>query len=130
MTVGLAGPVMFYVIDHVRLQVDGVATDPHWEASHYQFIAELGLHLILLGLVSSSVFTGRRLTTWMAGLAAVVMGSASVVFPKQTSSLGIGWGVALAAWGLVFIGLGESENRRIGEPDQTEATVTAKEAMR
>ena len=110
MTVVLAVPVLLYVLDHIGLQLDGVATDPHWESSHYQFIAEFGLHLILLGFVSSTVFTGRRLTTWMAGLSAVVMGSASVVFSDQTSSLGVGWGVALLIWGLAFIGFGGYPN--------------------
>ncbi|HEX6222645.1 MAG TPA: hypothetical protein VF115_16265 [Acidimicrobiia bacterium] len=117
LTVALAVPVMFYVFDHVGLQASGVATDPHWEGSHYQFVAELGLHLILLGIVTSSVFTGRRITAWMTGLAAAVMGSASVVFPDQTSSLGIGWGLALAVWGLVFIAISESEGRKDGTSD-------------
>lgn len=111
LTVALAVPVMFYVFDHVGLQANGVATDPHWEGSHYQFVAELGLHLILLGIVTSSVFTGRRITAWMTGLAAAVMGSASVAFPNQTSSLGVGWGLVLAVWGLVFIAISEFESR-------------------
>lgn len=111
LTVALAIPVMFYVFDQVGLQANGVAADPHWEDSHYQFVAELGLHLILLGIVTSSVFTGRRITVWMTGLAAAVMGAASFVFPDQTSSLGVGWGLVLAVWGLAFIAIGEFESR-------------------
>ena len=49
------------------------------------------------------------------------MGLASVVFPNQASSLGIGWGLALAPWGLVFIGVAESEDRRT-EPSASNAT--------
>lgn len=111
LTVTMAIPMMFRVFDHVGLQIDGVASDPHWEGSHYQFVAEFGLYLILQGIATSSAFTGRRITAWMTGLAAAVMGSASVVFPDQTSSLGIGWGLALAIWGLVFIVVSESESR-------------------
>jgi hypothetical protein len=130
LTAALAVPVLIYVFDHVNLQVNGVATDPHWESSHYQFIAEFGLHLILLGCVASTVFTGRRLTTWMAGLAAVVMGSASVVFSEQTSSLGIGWGLALAVWGLAFIVVGRSDSQRGGTSDPSEGkTAPATESM-
>jgi hypothetical protein len=76
------------------------------------------------------VFTGRRLTTWMAGLAAVVMGSASVVFSEQTSSLGIGWGLALAVWGLAFIVVGRSDSQRGGTSDPSEGkTAPATESM-
>lgn len=130
LTVALAVPMMFYVFDHVGLQANGVAPDPHWEGSHYQFVAELGLHLILLGIVTSSTFTGRRITAWMAGLAATVMGSASVAFPNQTSSLGIGWGLALALWGLVVIAIGEFESRpgRSSDPSQ-EMSAPAAESM-
>jgi hypothetical protein len=117
LTVALAGPMMFYVFDHVGLQANGVATDPHWEDSHYQLVAELGLHLILLGIVTASLFSGRRITAWMTGLGAAVMGSASLVFPDQTSGLGIGWGLALACWGLVFIVVSESEIRGNGSSD-------------
>lgn len=114
LTVVLAVPLLLYVFDQIGLQANGVATDPHWEGSHYQFAAELGLQLILLGFVSSSAFTGRRITMWMTGLAATVMGLASVVLKSQTSSLGMGWGLALIVWGLVFIVAGESEIRSTG----------------
>lgn len=120
LTVAMAVPMLFHIFDHVGLQASGVATDPHWEGSHYQFVAELGLHLILLGIVSSSTFTGRRVTMWMTGLAAAVMGSAWAVFPDQTSSLGIGWGLPLALWGLVFIAIGEFESRRGRPSDKTQ----------
>ena len=99
----LAVPVVVYAIDQVRLQVGGVAADPHWAGSHYQFVGEFGIHLILLGLISTTEFTGRRITAWMAGLSASLMGAASVVFPDQVSSLGVTWGAALAAWGVFFI---------------------------
>ncbi len=122
LTVVLAAPLMFYVLDQVGLQANGVAADPHWEGSHYQFAAELGLHLILLAIVASSVFNGRRITAWMAGLAAAVMGTASVMFPDQTSSLGIGWGLALVLWGIAFIVTSESENRTSGPPDAGKTT--------
>lgn len=129
LTGALAVPVLSYVFDHVSLQANGGSPDPHWESSHYQFVAELGLHLILLGLVSSSVLTGRRLTTWMTGLAAVVMGSGSAVFSNQASSLGVGWGLALALWGSFFIAVGalESRDRRPNRPEGR--SVLADESM-
>ena len=131
LTVAMAIPMLVYVFDHVSLQLSGVSADPHWEASHYQFVAEFGLHLVLLGLVSSSALTGRRLTNWMTGLAAIAMGSASAMFSTQTSSLGIGWGVALAVWGLFFIGVGESETQHGGASDQAkQKAVTAEETVK
>lgn len=103
LTAVVAVPMVFYVLDQVGLQISGADADPHWAGSHYQFAGEFGIHLVLLGLVSSTAFTGRRVTAWMAGLSALLMGAASVVFPDQTSSLGIVWGAALVAWGLFFI---------------------------
>ncbi len=129
LTVALAVPMLFYVFDHVGLQLNGVATDPHWEGSHYQFVAEFGLQLILLGIVTSSAFTGRRITAWLTGLAAIVMGLASVVFPDQTSSLGIGWGLALVVWGLVFIVAGESESRATGPSDSGRVRATLEDRV-
>lgn len=110
----LVVPMLVYVIDQVGLQVSGVQADPHWAGSHYQFAGEFGVHLIFLGLVSSTEFTGRRVTAWMAGLSALWIGVASVVFPNQVSSLGIVWGAALAAWGLLFIAA--SMDRASGGP--------------
>lgn len=119
LTAVVAVPVAFYVFDQVGLQISGVEADPHWASSHYQFVGEFGIHLILLGLVSSTAFTGRRVTAWMAGLSAVLMGAASVVFPDQTSSLGIVWGAALAAWGLLFIITSERVGGATGAPNRS-----------
>jgi hypothetical protein len=119
LTAVVAVPLVFYVLDQVGLQNSGVDADPHWAGSHYQFAGEFGVHLILLGLVSSTAFTGRRITAWMAGLSALLMGGASVVFPAQTSSLGIVWGAALAAWGLLFITTSERVGSESGAPNSS-----------
>ena len=108
LTAAMAVPYAIYAVQNVDLQIRGVASDPHWAGSHYQFAAELPLQLMLLGLVSSCAYTGRRFTVWLAGLAAVLMGLASVLFPDQTSSLGLAWGMALAAWGVAFVVVGTS----------------------
>ena len=119
LTAVVAVPVVFYVFDQVGSQISGVEADPHWAGSHYQFAGEFGIHLILLAVVSSTAFTGRRVTAWMAGLSALSMGAASVVFPDQTSSLGIVWGAALAAWGLAFIVTSERAGGETGAPNRS-----------
>lgn len=103
LTAVVAVPMAFYVVDQIGLQVSGIEADPHWAGSHYQFAGEFGLHLILLSLVSSTAFTGRRVTAWMAGMSALLMGAASLVSPDQASSLGTVWGPVLAAWGVFFV---------------------------
>lgn len=108
LTAAMAVPYGFYAVQNVSMQLSGVPSDPHWAGSHYQFVAEFPFHLILLGLVSSTALTGRGITIWMAGVSAVLMGLASVVFPGQTSSLGVAWGLALVAWGVAFIVVGRS----------------------
>jgi hypothetical protein len=106
LTAAMAVPYAFYAVQNVGLQMNGVPSDPHWAGSHYQFAAELGFQLILLGLVSSTAFTGRKFTIWLAGLASVLMGFASMLFPDQTSTLGPAWGMALVAWGIAFVATG------------------------
>jgi hypothetical protein len=117
LTAVVAVPLVFYVLDQIGLQKSGIEADPHWAGSHYQFAGEFGVHLILLGVVGSTAFTGRRVTAWMAGVSALFMGAASAVFPDQTSSLGIVWGLALATWGLLFILTSERVDGEIGAPD-------------
>lgn len=119
LTAVVAVPMVFYVLDQVGLQISGVEADSHWASSHYQFAGEFGIHLILLGLVSSTALTGRRVTVWMAGLSALLMGAASVAFPDQTSSLGIALGAALAAWGLLFIITSERVGGETDSPNRS-----------
>lgn len=119
LTAVVAVPMVFYVFDQVGLQIFGMEADPHWAGSHYQFAGEFGIHLILLSLVSSTAFTGTRVAAWMAGLSALLMGAASVVFPDQTSSLGSVWGAALAAWGLLFIITSERGRGETSAPNRT-----------
>lgn len=120
MTLIMGIPMAIYALGQIGLQMGGVATDPHWVDSHYQFAGEFGFHLILVSLVSCTTFTGRRITAWMAGLAALLMGVASMVFPDLTSSLGVGWGLGLAVWGVVFVLM--SERRARGAVMAGEAT--------
>lgn len=124
LTAVVAVPLLFYVADQVGLQSTGVEADPHWAGSHYQFAGEFGIHLILLGFVSSTAFTGRRVTAWMAGLSALLMGIASAVFSDQASSLGLVWGAALAAWGLAFIITSEWVGRDSGAPNRSRRNVS------
>ena len=106
LTAVMAAPMGVYAVRQFDLQAGGAASNPHWDAVHYIFSSEIGFLLILGGVVSASRFTGWRATTWMTGLAAVVLGAISVAFPTQDSSPGIGWGIALALWGVVFIATG------------------------
>jgi hypothetical protein len=107
----MAVPFAIYATREVGLQISGTAADPHWTAVHYIFSAEIGFLLILTGFISSTEFTGRRLTAWMTGLAAVLMGLASVVYSDQASTLGIGWGSALIVWGIAFVVVSEWRQR-------------------
>lgn len=112
LTGAMAVPFAVYATRQVGLQISGVAADPHWTAVHYIFSAEIGFQLMLVGFISCTGLTGRRITAWMTGLAAVLMGLASAVYADQTSTLGVGWGTALAVWGISFIVLSESGRRR------------------
>lgn len=111
LTAVMAVPFAIYATRQMGLQISGVAADPHWTAVHYIFSAEIGFLLILVGFISCTGLTGRRITAWMTGLAAALMGLASAVYADQTSTLGVGWGTALVVWGIAFVVVSESGRR-------------------
>jgi hypothetical protein len=69
----------------------GAAGDPDWSNAHYQMVAEYGLHLMLVGLLSASALLGWRFTGWCTASMAGVMGAGFIVFPHSQSSGGVGW---------------------------------------
>lgn len=103
----------------------------HANEGHYRNLAAFSFIIILLGLLASfrpkdplrhsSRFaresrrvseTSWRLAAWVAGLLPAVVGLASIVLPNAESSLGLFWGLAAIAWGVVFIAVAEVIRRK------------------
>jgi Ca2+/Na+ antiporter len=79
----------------------------------------LAFHLVLIAFISTTAFTGQRLTRWTTGLMAVLMCMVGIMFPDHTSSPGAIGGVLLLVWGALFVVLGlrqgSSENEAASE---------------
>jgi hypothetical protein len=103
LTAAITIPMLFYAVDHVIKQMTGSELNPHWVGLHYEFVAEFGFDILLLALLGSSSLAGWRYSAWSAGVIAAFLAAASIVNPGNSSSLGTGWGLALAIWAIVFV---------------------------
>lgn len=123
-----ATPVIGYAIGQFRLQIN--RADPiHSSSGHYAVMAAGTVSLLLLVVVAALGARGFRVPSWMAGIGAVLLGTLSIVGPADSSSLGIGWGVAAIACGLVVAGLTEWHVRRGGAvADQSKVAIDAHRA--
>lgn len=100
-----AVPLIIYSVNHINLQL--IAVDEHAEFGHYGTMATEAITLLLVGLLASFKTVGWRIPAWGAGFVAIVFGLTSVVFPEQSSSVGLLWGILAIMWGLIFIGVAE-----------------------
>jgi hypothetical protein len=99
-------PVVGYAIGQFRLQIN--RADPiHSSSGHYAVMAAAAISLLLLIVVSALGARGARVPGWTAGLGVIVLGALSIAGPADSSSLGIGWGIAAIAGGIVVVGLTE-----------------------
>jgi hypothetical protein len=100
-----AVPLIIYAVNHINLQ--WIAVDEHAELTHYGMMANMAVTLLLIGLLASFKTVGWPIPAWGAGFVAIVFGLTSVVFPEQSSSVGLLWGILAILWGLTFIGVAE-----------------------
>ncbi len=104
--VGIAAvPLLAFAATDIALQ--GAITDEHSALGHYGFMAALSFTVIGVGLLASLRPVGWRLTAWVAGLLPAFLGLASVIYPDNSSSLGLVWAVAAIAWGALFVAAAE-----------------------
>jgi hypothetical protein len=98
-------PLLAFASTNIGLQ--GTVPDEHAAIGHYGFMAAFGFTAIGLGLLASLRPDGWRLTAWVAGLLPALLGLASLVYPDNSSSLGLVWALAGIAWGVVFVAAAE-----------------------
>jgi hypothetical protein len=110
-----ATPVVGYAYGQFRLQIN--RADPiHSSSGHYAVMAAAAISLLLLVVVSALSARGARVPGWTAGIGVIVLGALSIVGPADSSSLGIGWGIAAIAGGIVVVGLTEWHIRGAAAP--------------
>lgn len=105
-------PLIMLVVDNVRLQASAASADPHWQGLHYQFTAEYGLVLLLLLALGASSLPGRRYSIWCASFMIGLVGAGFLAFPDHPSSEGVGWGIVMIAFAIVYALIGERGHRK------------------
>jgi hypothetical protein len=69
----------------------------------YAEAAALALAVVLVALLASRKPPGWLLPAWSAGTSALVLGTASLLWPAQTGAVSGAWAVATAAWGCALV---------------------------
>lgn len=105
-------PAFLLTISQIRLELNGVPADPHWQGLHYNFMAEFGLHVVLAGLLGASALSGWRYSAWTASFMVALLGMGFTVYPDLPGSQGPGWGVAMIVWAVLYLAVGEMRRRR------------------
>ena len=104
-----AVPFVAYALD-MGAQARDLAGPPH-HVQRFSTMAAMAVAILLTGLLAALRTPGWRIPTWSAGMAAIVFGLASVVFPAQAGAVGRGWGGLAIAGGVLFIAVAEWEGR-------------------
>ena len=73
----------------------------------YAEAAALAMALVAISLLASARTPGWRLTAWGVGIAASILGCASVALPDVPGSIGAPWGVVAAVWGGLLVASAE-----------------------
>ncbi len=100
-----AVPLLAFASTTIRLQA--TVPDAHAAMGHYGFMAAFGVTVIGVGLVASLRPDGWWLPAWVAGLLPALLGLTSVLYPDNSSSLGLVWALAAIAWGVGFVAAAE-----------------------
>lgn len=78
-------------------------------------MAALAIAVVVLGLLAATRPAGWRVPAWSAVASAVLVGSASIVWPELPGSLGQVAGAVAVVWGILFAAFAEWEKRRVPE---------------
>ena len=108
-------PTVALIVSEVGLQASGVEADAHWQGLHYSFMGEYGLVLLLVLALGGSSLPGWRHSVRTGAFLTALLGAGFVAEPDMASSRGVAWGVAMVAFGVVWLILGE--RRRVLEFD-------------
>jgi hypothetical protein len=67
--------------------------------------------------LGASSLPGWRYSVWTGAFLAAVMGMGFIANPDMTSSRGVAWGMAMVAFSVVWLLLGERRQRSIVGPE-------------
>lgn len=92
-----------YSFQQTLLQINGLREDPHVTGSHYALMAVLAIGLAVSALLGATTFPGHQISSWTVGVITVVLGVFFIGHPDQASSPGVGWGVVMIMWAVVYL---------------------------
>jgi hypothetical protein len=105
-------PAIAYALTQAALQRHALPGDPHGDAHHYSAAAVAALSLPATVLVAAVGGTGWRIVGWIAAVALVLFGLASLAFSTYTSAPDPAWSWACIGAGVIVAVLTELETRR------------------
>lgn len=83
----------------------------HVDQGHFSLMAGISLLIIALGILASFRQKGWRLVAWVTGVLPILLGLTSIVYPNDSGSFGLAWGLAAITLGVVFIAAAEFTRR-------------------
>lgn len=107
-------PFLVYAGDQLITQF--TVSDAHTPLVHYGGVATAAGFILAMGVLATVRERDRRFAAWSAGLFAVYVGFASIVYPEQASSPGTTWGSLAILWGLTFVAVAETTLMDEGHP--------------
>jgi hypothetical protein len=102
-----AGPLIAYGLA-MGGQAKQVVGPPH-HVLRLSTMAALAIAILLVALLAAARTRGWGIPAWSAGMAAVVVGLASAIFPDHPGAAGRAWGIVAVAGGLLFVAVAEWE---------------------
>jgi hypothetical protein len=104
-----AVPSLALASGSIGLQRSGLGD--HAALGHYGYMAAFALTVIGVSVMSSLRFAGWRLTAWVGGSLAIVLGVVSLVWLDVEGSLGVLGGLLAIAWGAGYTAVAELVHR-------------------
>lgn len=104
-------PLIAYALS-IAAQARQLVAPPH-HVQRLATMAAMAFAVVLTGLLAALRTRGWRIPAWCAGMAAVVFGLASVVFPTYRGSAGRGWGALALVGGTLFVIVAEARARSL-----------------
>jgi hypothetical protein len=105
-------PALVYAIGQAELQRNGIEGDPHWDFHHYSGMAATAIGVSLCGLAAAIRASDRRLSGWLVGASALVLGGGSVVLSEHAGALEPLWAWLTVAWGAAVVVASREPARR------------------
>ncbi len=86
-----------------QLLVNESIEHDHSAIGHFKNMVAFSFIIILVGLLASLQPIGWWLTVWVTGFLPILLGFASLLFPENSASLSLIWGIVAIVWGISFI---------------------------